>query len=85
MRFQLRGDTFPPQYDITTTIIKQKSKIGDSAIKFIHIYYHYIVITSGMLGFNLIRLEFERLRVIIHRPNIDTWIFDFTDKYVESH
>lgn len=78
LRMHLKNEYFPSKTEIRQKIIESKSKFIVRYCQFIDLYYNYIFTTANTIGFDLIRMKFYEIQVIIHRPNKDTWIFDFT-------
>lgn len=78
-RIHIKNDYFPSKTEITQRIIESKSKYIARYCQFIDLYYNYLFTTANTIGFDLLRMSFYECKVIIHRPNKDTWIFDFTN------
>lgn len=77
LRMHIKNDYFPSKLEIRQRIIESKSKYIARYCQFIDLYYNYIFTTANTIGFDLIRMSFYEIKVIIHRPNKNTWIFDF--------
>lgn len=77
LRMHIKNDYFPSKTEIKQRIIESKSKYIARYCQFIELYYNYIFTTANTIGFDLLRMNFYEIKVIIHKPNKDTWIFDF--------
>lgn len=78
IRIHLKGDYFPAKSEIISRIIASNSKCLAKYCQFLELYYNYIFGVVNMLGFDLLRLSFQEIKIIVHRPNSSTWIFDFS-------
>lgn len=83
LRFHMKNDYFPSKTEIRQKVIDSKSKYIARYCQFIELYYNYIYTTANAIGFDLLRMSFYEIKVIVHRPNKDTWIFDFKNNIQE--
>lgn len=73
----MKSEIFPKKVDIRQRLIESKSIHMPKYCDFIEIYHQTLFQTSQYMAFDLIRLKFTEFTFIMHRPNVNTWIFDF--------
>lgn len=78
MRRYFTTETFPSLSELVNAF--DYGNYSRHFCSFLNLYYDTLCKYSQLLGFELIRLSFEEMRCIVHRPNNDTLIIELTAK-----